>query len=416
MKQFQTTDPLNKEDLFKVIKLWNKYLIDKNFNLSELHYIKPDDFSDFNDDKEYDLRSDERLNFYLFYELYNDMACEDWSIIQKDGKIYGGYWDIDKNTASHKTRYDNGKILFALDYPHPVILWCMNYLCHFRAESCVNIERLCKWIKGKMDVLTLQDLIDNTEILINDKESSKLVVKDKSKEFLEYGKEMEKKMIENYNEIMRKIKIECVDYNPNQIHFGSTYQYSKKDKDYVIRQGVNKDIVDGLKSKGGRFIKKDEIKDVVSNLKGLGMSVKDMQNIHLLDNGDVLMDSDSDDDKKNDDIFNSHPYGLDIPQFKDKAEFNRIMGKLQAFQSSYNDEGPVFRYEPFFSPKINFFEPGESPYASVARLFAEESKNAEENNLDNDDVPPLDDIPHLVDDNDLPPLDDLDRTIMEEVD
>lgn len=149
------------------------------------------------------------------------------------------------------------------------------------------------------------------------------------------------------------------------------------------------------------------------------MSVKDMQNIHLLDNGDVLMDLD--DDKKNDDIFNSHPYGLDIPQFNDKDEFNRFMGKLQAFQAYYNDEGPVFRYEPFFSPKINFFEPGESPYTSVARLFAEESKNAEENNLDNDDVPPLEDIPpledvpDLEDNNDLPPLDDPDG-IMEEID
>lgn len=152
---FDWENPIFGKSLLKMIKIWNRsrssskikhyefdYLLqldyypnlEKNFSKKDIQKLNR------NQIREYSIKNG-RMNYKDFYYLYNDFACAEWLKMDRSG-----------NPGYNDNEFDNnGRLLYELEFPHPVILWAMKYLCYHRNESVDAVEKLCNWTKNKMN-------------------------------------------------------------------------------------------------------------------------------------------------------------------------------------------------------------------------------------------------------------------------
>jgi hypothetical protein len=94
------------------------------------------------------------LTFEEFYEIYDRIACSEWSKADTNGECYGGYWNYpvgsnEKENAWELTRQDNGRALWNLPYPKIIVLVMIRVGCSMRMDSVPEVNFLCEWLRRK---------------------------------------------------------------------------------------------------------------------------------------------------------------------------------------------------------------------------------------------------------------------------
>ena len=100
------------------------------------------------------------LTFEEFYNMYDEIACTEWSNVNRNGKYVG-----DKIPKEIIYR-DNGIALWKLPYPKHFIIKMVEEQCNYGEDSVRRINFLCEWIKRKICYIVFdQTFIGNTDQL-----------------------------------------------------------------------------------------------------------------------------------------------------------------------------------------------------------------------------------------------------------
>ncbi len=95
--------------------------------------------------------------FDQFSAVFNEIACTDWSKMTSDGENFGGPWNAPEESEEYKNASslcmeDNAQALWkvAAVYTPDAVLYAVNYLCGYRAESVAQVRDLCAWVSARM--------------------------------------------------------------------------------------------------------------------------------------------------------------------------------------------------------------------------------------------------------------------------
>ncbi len=95
--------------------------------------------------------------FENFKEVFDAVACTDWRKMTSSGEDFGGPWKEPEGSERKRCAGDicfeeNARALWrvAAEYTPEAVLYCVRYLCGFRAESVKQVEELCKWASSRM--------------------------------------------------------------------------------------------------------------------------------------------------------------------------------------------------------------------------------------------------------------------------
>lgn len=90
-----------------------------------------------------------------FLEIYDEVACSDWSKQTECGECYGGYHSFPHDSYEYQnahslTRLANGKALYKLPYAHQLIFKTIELGCANRLESVTYTITLCEYVRRKL--------------------------------------------------------------------------------------------------------------------------------------------------------------------------------------------------------------------------------------------------------------------------
>ena len=105
------------------------------------------------------------LTIQQFWEKFDDVACSDWNKMQPDGKPFGGAWDLDdRDAAWNLTRYQNFVCLAKMAFPRHCLLYAVDFLCHYRCESPVQVKDWLEWIRNHVKTTHQLELVQHDDM------------------------------------------------------------------------------------------------------------------------------------------------------------------------------------------------------------------------------------------------------------
>ena len=100
----------------------------------------------------------EELDYLQFSEIYDDIACSEWSKMDRYGTSFGGFWKFPEASEQHNNawnlcREDNCRALYDLPYPKKFIIKTIKIGCSSRLESVPFSNYLCELMKRKVAII-----------------------------------------------------------------------------------------------------------------------------------------------------------------------------------------------------------------------------------------------------------------------
>lgn len=109
---------------------------------------------------------DNEMTKDVFISEFEEVACHDWSKMDRNGEPFGGFWkypegSYERDNACELSRKDNCNALFELPYPKKFVLKTVEIGCRTRLESVRYTNCLCEWMKRK--IAKMQEFVQKKE-------------------------------------------------------------------------------------------------------------------------------------------------------------------------------------------------------------------------------------------------------------
>lgn len=102
--------------------------------------------------------NNEEMPFGEFNERFEEVACSEWSKMDRHGECFGGFWKAPEGSYERENAYtlcreDNIKGLYELPYPKEFVLETVAMGCNNRLESVRYSNAVCEWYRRKRAVV-----------------------------------------------------------------------------------------------------------------------------------------------------------------------------------------------------------------------------------------------------------------------
>lgn len=98
------------------------------------------------------------MSYQEFSKIFNEIACAEWSKMDKYDEYYGGFWKYPEGSYEHEhawhlCREDNCRALYELPYPKRFIIETIKIGCNNGLESVPFTNYLCEMMSRKLKIL-----------------------------------------------------------------------------------------------------------------------------------------------------------------------------------------------------------------------------------------------------------------------